>query len=49
MTQGPQTGVQWQPKEVGVEGGGRDVQMGEDMGKPMTDSCWCLVETNTIV
>ena len=21
----------------------------EDMGKPMADACWCLVETNTIL
>ena len=31
------------------EGGGRDVQMGGDMGKPMADSCWCLIETNAIL
>ena len=31
------------------EGGGRDVQVGGDMGKPMADSCGCLVETNTIL
>ena len=30
------------------EGGGRDVQVGGDRGQPMADSCWCLVETNTI-
>ena len=28
------------------EEGGRDVQVGGDMGKPMADSCWCLVKTN---
>ena len=22
---------------------------GGDMGRPMADSCWCLVETNTIL
>ena len=30
-------------------GGGKDVQVGGNMGEPMTDSCWCLVETNTIL
>ena len=29
------------------EGGGKDVQVGGDMGKPMADSRSCLVETNT--
>ena len=31
------------------EGGGKDVQVGRDLGKPMAYSCWCLVETNTIL
>ena len=31
------------------EGGGRDVQVGGVMGKPMADSCWCLVESKTIL
>ena len=31
------------------EEGGRDVHVEGDMGKPMADSCWCLVETNTIL
>ena len=30
------------------EGGGRDVQVGGDVGKPMANSCQCLLETNTI-
>ena len=30
------------------EKGGRDVQAGGDMSKPMADSC-CLVETNIIL
>ena len=38
-----------QPGEGDGEGGGRDVQVGGDMGKPMTESCWCLVETNRIL
>ena len=33
----------------GGEGSGRKVQVGGDMGKPMADSCWCLVEMNTIL
>ena len=31
------------------EGGGRDVQVGGDLGKPMADSRWCMAETNTIL
>ena len=31
------------------EGGGKDVQVGGDMGKPVADSCWRLVEINTIL
>ena len=30
-------------------GGWRDVQVGEDIGKPVGDSCLYLVETNTIL
>ena len=29
------------------EGGGRGVQVGGDMGKPMADSHWYLVEIDT--
>ena len=32
-----------------AKGGWRDVQVGGDMGKPMSDSCWYLVEINTIL
>ena len=32
-----------------AEGGGRDVQVGGDIGKPMADSCCCLVETKAIL
>ena len=32
-----------------VEGGGKDVQEGGDISRPMTDSCLCLAETNTIL
>ena len=28
------------------EGGGRQVHVGGDMGKPMTDSCWSLLGTS---
>ena len=31
------------------EGRWRDVQVGMDLGKPVAYSCWCLVETNTIL
>ena len=31
------------------EEGGRDVQVGGDMGKPIADSCRSLVETNTVL
>ena len=24
-------------------------EVGGDMGKPMADSCWCLVETNAML
>ena len=37
------------PERWDWEGGGRDVQVGGDMDKPMADSCWCLVETNAIL
>ena len=30
------------------EGSRRDVQVGGDMGKPMADSYWCVVETNAL-
>ena len=31
------------------EGGGRDIQVGGDKGKPMADSCCCLLESTTIL
>ena len=31
------------------EAGGRDVEVGGDMAKPMVNSCWCLVETSAIL
>ena len=36
-------------QKLQIEGGGRDVQVGGDMGKPMADSCWCMAEINTIL
>ena len=32
-----------------LEGDGWDVQVEDDMSKPMADSCWCLVETNEVL
>ena len=29
-------------------GGGKEVQDGGGISIPMTDSCWCMAETNTI-
>ena len=49
MTQGTQTGAWKQPRGWGGEGGGREIQVGGDMGKAMADSCWYLVETNVIL
>ena len=31
------------------EGGGTEIQEGRDIDKPMADSYWCLIETNTIL
>ena len=30
-------------------GDGREVQEGEDICIPMSDWCWCMAETNTIL
>ena len=32
-----------------IQGGGREVQKGGDIGLPMTDSCRCMEETSTIL
>ena len=45
MTQGAQTGILLQPREVGW--GGRDIHKGRGTCIPMADSYWCMVETNT--
>ena len=49
MSQGTQTGALYQPRGVGGEGDGREVQEGGDICIPVADSCWCMAETNTIL
>ena len=39
MTQGTQTGLSNNPEGWDGEGGGRNVQVGGDMGKPVSDLC----------
>ena len=39
----------WQPRGVGWEGDGREVQDGGDMCLPVASSCWCVAEANTIL
>ena len=39
MTQGTKPGPSNNLERWDGEGGGREVQMGGDMGKPMADSC----------
>ena len=39
MTQETQTGALYQPRRVGWEGDGREVQKGGDIYKPMANSC----------
>ena len=39
MSQGTQTGALYQPRGVGREGDGREVQEGGDISIPMADSC----------
>jgi len=39
MTQGTQTGALYQPRGVGGEGDGSEVQEGGDICIPMADSC----------
>ena len=45
VTQEVQLGAQWQPRGVGRDGGGREVQEGGDICIFMGDSC-CMAETN---
>ena len=49
MSQDTQTGVLYQPRGVGWEGDGREVQKGGDICIPMADSCWGLTENNKIL
>ena len=42
-------GALWQPKGVGLGESGWEVQEGGDICIFMTDSCWWMVETNTIL
>ena len=47
MAQETQTGAQ--PRGVGWEGDGREVQKGGDIRIPMADSCWGLTENSRIL
>jgi len=49
LTQGTHTGADNNLEGWDGEGGGRDVQVGGDMGKPMADLCRCLVETSAVL
>jgi len=50
MTQGTQTGAQWQAEGWDGEGDGRNVwEGGGDMSVPMADSCWCMTENHKIL
>ena len=46
VTRGAQPISVWQPKGVGD---GNGVQKGGNRCIPVTDSCWCMAETNTIL
>ena len=46
---GTQTRALQQPKGVGWGGRSEEVQKGGDACIPMTDSCWCVAETNAIL
>ena len=48
MAQETQIGALYQPRRVGGEGDGREVQKGGDMCTPMADSCWGLTENKKI-
>ena len=49
MAQETQTGALYQPRGVGGEGDGREVQEGGDICIPVADSCWDLTENNKIM
>ena len=42
MAQETQTGALYQPRRVGWEGDGRELQKRGDICIPMADSCWGL-------
>ena len=46
MSQWTQTGALYQPRGVGWEGDGKEVQEGEGICIPMADSCWGVTENN---
>ena len=48
MAQKTQTGALYQPRRVGWEGDGREVQQGGDICIPMADLC-CLTKNNKIL
>jgi len=49
MAQETQTGALYQPRGVGLEGDGREVEKGGEIYIPMADSCWGLTEYNKIL
>ena len=49
MTQGAQIGALWQSRAVGGVGSGKEIQEWGYIPIPMTDSCWYVAETNTIL
>ena len=49
MAQETQTGALYQPRGMGWEGDGGEVQKGGGTCIPMADSCWGLTENNKIL
>ena len=49
MTPEAQIGVLWLPRGVGWGGRWEGGPQGGDICIPMTDSCWYMAETNTIL
>ena len=49
VSQGPQTGALYQPREWERERDESEVQEGGDKRIPMADSCWGLTENNKIM
>ena len=48
-TQGDHPSALWQPRGVDGVGDAGVAQEGGDMCIPVADSCWYMVETNTIL